>query len=457
MYRNGQRATLRCLTIANNSASSTAPTTVVAQHPLPVFVEFEQPSSEVLSASMNFVVTEHWSGNNPRVDGYLLDPPINTDPVRQGVAQAAGPLDAGLAQLTGVLGAHRYVDGSTWTDHVLAEPINYNAESNFDPAIWGNGTADLNKLPHRGLGKWINTSSDWSLVPSSYRGEGFSPLYQGLGAMRIHMPAAPGITDGSTVGVSGSTAGNAMIFLPEPLFGRLERIFVRYYFRLGGPTYRITKASRKHVYQSAGRAEWTTHAGKFGIGPDHSTSWGGVSGTSGGPYGWQMRGGWTDCDAERNGPDEGGWTVGHHLFDYYYQNPPGHNYGGANGSPQEERWGQRGGLGAVVYAGHWYCIETEIKLNTISSTAPGFLPNGDLRTWMDGRLVYERTGMVFRSGPVATFPYQPNNIRPCRDLGVKGLWLNWFHGGKTLATVDRTCFYTGVVWGTDYIGPMKPV
>ncbi len=454
IYRNGQRATLQCRVIASNTSSSYAPVTTSAQHALPAFVEFEQPASEVSSASLSFVVTEHWSGSNPTVQGFLLDPPQNADPVRQGVSEAAGPLDAGITGQATVLGAHRYVDASPWTDFVLPDPINYNAEAEYDPSIFGNGARDLSKLPHRGLGKWINTSSDWSLVPSSYRGEGFSPLAPGLGAMRINMPAQPGISDGSVVGVSGSTAGNAMIFLPEALFGRLGRIFVRYYFRLGGP-YRITKASRKHVYQSAGRAEWTTHAGKFGIGADHSTSWGGVSGTSGGPYGWQMRGSWYDCDAEQGGPDEGGWAVGHHLFDYYYQNPPGHNYGGRDGTPQQERWGQRGGMGGMIYAGHWYCLETELKLNTISNTAPGFLPDGELRTWIDGRLCYQRTGMVFRSGPVASFPYQFNNIRPCRELGVKGLWLNWFHGGKTLATVDRTSFYTGLVWGTEYIGPMK--
>ena len=46
-------------------------------------------------------------------------------------------------------------------------------------------------------------------------------------------------------------------------------------------------------------------------------------------------------------------------------------------------------------------------------------------------------------------------IRACRELGVRGLWLNWFHGGKTVATIDRTSFYTGLVYGTSYIGPMK--
>jgi hypothetical protein len=457
IYRSGERATLQCRVLGTNSASANAPITIAAQHSLPVFAEFDQPTAEVSSATLSFVITEHWSGNNARVDGYLLDPPLNVDPVATGVAAAAGPLDAGITAQPGVIGAQRYLDGSVLSDFVLPDPINHSAEVHFDPAIYGTGPTDRNKLPHRGAGKWILSSEDranWSFVPSTYNGEGFAPLAPGMGALRIRMPAAPGVVDGSVVGSSGTLAANGMLYLPEPLFGRLGRIFVRYYFRLGGP-YRMTKANRKHVYYSAGRPDWTTQAGKFGIGPDHSTSWGGVSATSGGPYGWQMRGAWYDCDAEMNGPSEGGWAVGHHLYDYYYQNPPGYNVGGRDGTPQQERWGQRGGLGGVLYAGHWYCVETEMKLNTISNSAPGFTPDGVLRTWIDGRLCYERTGMVFRSGPVATFPYQPNTLRPCRELGVRGLWLNWFHGGKTLATTDRTSFYSGLVWSNTYIGPMK--
>jgi hypothetical protein len=274
----------------------------------------------------------------------------------------------------------------------------------------------------------------------------------GLGALRIPMPAEVG-SDGATVGYSGTVAGNAMIFLPESMFGRLGRIFVRYYFRLAG-NYRATPDKRLHVYNSGSLAEWTTMAGKFGIGPDHSTSTGGVSGTSGGGHGWQMRGSWYDCDANLGGPDEGGWGTGFHLFDYYYQNPTGHNYGRDQQSTFE-RWGQKGGTGGVFYADQWYCVETELKLNTVSTTGSGFTPDGELRAWVDGRLVYERGGMVFRTLPMVPQTYDPSRIRACRELGVRGLWLNWFHGGKTVASMDRTSFYTGLVWSKDYIGPMN--
>jgi len=453
-YRDGSRARLACRMLGANSAGSTGPLTTLAEVPLPVFAEFDRPTAEVLSATLSLVVTQHWSGINPVIVGYLLDPPVNAAPEQLGLASRSGIADDGITSQSAVIGAHLYRDGSRLSDFALSGPLNINAESVFDPAIYGTGSRDLNKLPHRGLGKWINPGADWELVPSSHAEDNFKPLLPGLGSLRIRMPATPGVSDGSVVGSSGTLAGNGMIYLPDELFGRLDRIFVRYYFRLGGP-YKATQASRKHVYHSAGLAEWTTQAGKFGITPDHSTSWGGVSGSSGGPLGWQMRHSWYDCDAELGGPDEGGWSVGHHLYDFYYNNPKGHNYGGPDGQPTEERWGQQGGTGGMLYADRWYCIETELALNTISNNAPGFLPDGQLRTWIDGRLCYERKGMVFRSGPLAALAPADQRLRPCRELGVRGLWLNWFHGGKTLSTFDRTSFYTGLVWSKEYIGPMK--
>jgi hypothetical protein len=154
------------------------------------------------------------------------------------------------------------------------------------------------------------------------------------------------------------------------------------------------------------------------------------------------------------GPDEGGWASGFHLYDFNYNNPPGHNYG-VQGSSATERWGQLGGSGGVLYAGQWYCVETELKLNTVQNSGSGFTPDGELRAWIDGRLVYEQTGMVFRTLPLVTAAYNSELLRPCRELGVRGLWLNWFHGGKTLASMDRTLFYTGLVWAKSYIGTMN--
>ncbi len=455
-YTNGLRSRLVSRLVALNGASSTGPSSTSADFPLPVFVEFERPSNAVMSATLTFVLTQHWSGNNATLDAFLLDPPVSTVLGPQGVAAGSGKFDEGISADPSVIGTHRYIDGTALADFVHTGDGNFGVERNYDPAIFGTGASDLTKFPHNGLGKWVNADPRWTLVSSTFSGEGFAPLAAGLGALRIHMPAEPGVHDGSVVGYSGTLAGNAKIFLPEPLFGRLGRIFVRYYVRLGTPL--LTPVEKRyHVYHddsgSPNSFAWTDYTGKFGIGPDHTTSYGGVSGSSGGGRGWQMRLGWAECDAGTGGPDEGGWAPGFHLYDFLVNNPPGYNYGSMQTSA-EERWGQRSGTGGVLYAGQWYCIETELKLNTISVTAPSFVPDGELRAWIDGKLVYERTGMVFRT-PRDSFAYDSEVLRPCRELGVAGLWLNWYHGGKTVATVDRTLFYTGLVWSKEYIGPMK--
>ena len=450
-YANGKSTTLACRIVAVDSKSSTGPVTTSAEIPLPAFVEFERPEAKVTSARLHLTITKHWSGAHPRLDGFLLDPPLTPDADPDGLAARTGRLDQDIAKNVEVIGSHRYVDGTALADFVYSGTPTYTSERYYDPAIFGTGPSDSSKFPHAGLGKWINIAPKSKLVDSRYTGEGFAPLAPGLGALRLSMPAEPGVHDGSMVGNYGTGASNAVILLPEPLFGRLGRIFVRYYFRLGAP-YAAT-GKRLQVYNEPGSSDWTTMAGKFGVAPDHSTSYGGVSGSSGGGDGWQMRHAWYDCDAGTGGPDEGGWAAGFHLYDFYNKNPPGYNVGQNIAATQN--WGQRGGLGGMLYAGHWYCVETELKLNSVSNTAPGFTPDGELRAWVDGHLVYESTGMVFRTLPLGVFPPNPDRIRPCRELGVRGLWLNWFHGGKTSATFDRTCFYTGIVWATGYIGPMK--
>lgn len=451
-YADGQQGRLRCRLVASLQPGSLLPVTTAPEIGLPAGLEFERPLRAVKSATLRFVVTAHWSGRNPRIDGFLIDPPLRAGAPRDGLAGQTGALDAGLAAHPAVIGVHRYTDDHQLADFVHANGAGLSSEHNFDPAIFGNGAEDRSKWPHAGLGKWINASTPWNLVRSSYRDEGFKPLAPGLGALRIHMPAAPKVADGAIVGYDGTAAGYAMIFLPEPLFGRLDRIFVRYYVRLGLPGH--TEAKRRYqVRHTPKDSDWTHLSGKFGIGPDHSTSQGGVSGTSGGGAGWQMRLGWNECDANEGGPDERGWAPGFHLYDFQSNNPAGHRYGNEQG-PQFDRWGQQGGTGGMLYAGHWYCVETELKLNSVAGHSPGFAPDGELRAWLDGNLVFERTGMVFRSLPLATQPYNPSRLRPCRDLGVRGLWLNWFHGGKTVNTVDRTIFYTGLSWAKQYLGPM---
>jgi hypothetical protein len=109
----------------------------------------------------------------------------------------------------------------------------------------------------------------------------------------------------------------------------------------------------------------------------------------------------------------------------------------------------------MMYAAQWYEVETEMKLNTIFTGSNTYLPDGELRAWVDGRLVWEGTGMVFRTLPVYDPGYNPSKLRPARELGVKELWLNWFHGGQSENTYSRTMFYSNLAWGTSRIGKMQ--
>jgi hypothetical protein len=454
-YADGSSADLLCTYTASVSAGTQLCASAREAQTLPALVEFERPTKSVVSAQLRFTVVEHWSGASPMVHGFLLDPPVNTASVVNGIAAGYGTLDAGVAANPNVFGVHRYLDGTSWSDFSVTPMINTGAEREFDPAIFGNGPSDTTRLPHRGLGKWINAINGFSLVPSGYTGEGFAPLAPGLGAMRVVMPAEPNLQTGSVVGYSGSLASAAKLYLPEPDFGRLRRVFVRYYMRIGTP-YVTPFAKRYQVLHDTGPTPpvWTNLSGKIGIAPAHDTNYGGVSGTSGGGYGWQMRLSWFDCDAEENGPNENALTLGLHTYDFQTNNPAGHRYG-ITDKPRESLFGQRGGLAGVIYPGRWYCIEMEVDLNTVMAAAPGYLADGAVRIWLDGRLGFERTGMVMRSLPLHAAAHDETKIRPVRELGHRDLWFNWFHGGKTQNSIDRTVFITGLVWARDYIGPMR--
>jgi len=456
-YTDATTANLACKVSAMIDSSSTAPQSTQAEITLPAFLEFERPTKAVASAVLHFSVTQQqWSGapTDIKLDG-ILTPPLNTDPATNtgGLAASSTALDATLVSVPGILGVHRYNDGSTLTDYFIDQSTKSKAsESNYDPAIWG-GTQDLTKWPHTVAGKWMRSNSGDpapTLVDSSYTGEGFSPLYPGLGALRINM-ADQTVVPRQEVTTAGRLAADLLLMLPDADFGTTDRIFVRYYRRIGTP-YSPQPSDRVQVL-SGGTPRWTDMSGKTGIGPSHATTFGGVSGTSGGGYGWQMRHSWYDADLGMGGPDEGGVTQGFHLYDYRSNNPVGYRYG--NESEQAERWGQRGGLGAVMYAGRWYEIETDLKLNTINIGAGTYSADGELRCWIDGRLVYQRTGMVFRTAPLYAPAYNASQLRPARQLGVKELWLNIFHGGQSENTYPRTDFIAGLAWGTSRIGAMK--
>ncbi len=484
-YTDASTETLACWVCAEAGGSSELPRTTATELTLPVFLEFRRPSKAVAAATLTFKVTQHHAGNaSTRIN--LVSPAVNTAPAQTGIAYNQA-LDAELPQHPAIIGTQRIVDGTAYTDICyLGSGSNFGVEASFDPAIYGTGPTNLGKLPHLGAGKWIGAppvggtvEHEWSIVNSDYAKEGFKPLAAGVAALRMHMKSGLDIasgqplTNGSRVGYSGTLGCHASLFLPEAQFGVLDHIFVREYFRLGtvdGGPYVADPVDRFHVYKDAnqGTPSWTDRAGKFGCTPAHVTSYGGFSGSAGSGFGWQMRHSWQEIDRLLGGPDEGGWDTGLHLYDFL-QNVPGHQYGGE--SPRNERFNQRGGMG-MIYAHRWYCREMELKLNSVDR--PAVLPDGTphmvngvrqfwspdglVRMWIDGRLAYERTGMVFRSLPLMTVPsnYNPTQaLRPVRQLGIQKILNNWYHGGTTRNSVGRVCFITGLAWGRSYIGPMR--
>jgi len=424
-YADGTSGTLASL-ITASVVSTNIPETTLSEVGFPIFAEFERPAGDVTSAVLEFDVTQHWSGGST-LTAMLLDPPRNTAPVETGIA-ATEPLDAGLVDHPGVIHVHRYMDGTTLRDFVYSDPVpgpagyNFSAELAYDPAIYETGPTDLTRFPHVGLGKWVGAPVNpaavdkngiriqalWTLVGSDYRGEGFKPLAPGMGAIRMLMRKGYDLTtrepiaDGGFSGYGGTNGGAARLFMPEPRFGRQKRVFVRQYIRVGtmdgGP---MPAPTMLQVYKDKPAPGilpvWGVNAGKCWAAPTHDTTYGGFSGTAGGHYGHNFRLGW-GTHYRVGGPDAGAWHLGSHgAADYQDAQPNGYNYGAT--PIQDQTFGQRGGRGGVIYPHTWYCLETEVDLNSVSDTYPGFKPDGVHRAWLDGVLVFERTGMVWRQNP----------------------------------------------------------
>ena len=467
-YDDGSTHRLSCWITASISPGATLFNPVATAPALPAVLEFDRPLRHAQRAILHFNSLSQWGsyGGPPVIELFQLDPPVNREPQTTGVA-ATYPLDVGIEHHPGVFGAHRYEDGRTFADFVSSLNVNTDDERAFDPALYGRGPENRALLPHRDLGKWITAGPDWMLVDSRYNRDNFEPIAPGRGAMRIHMKAS-GVRDGGVGGYGGSLAANAHLYLPADRFGRQRRLFVRSGIRITrGEGHVDGPAGRPHVFTSGAQSRWTDDAGKFFPMPSHARTTGGVTGSAGGGMGWQARLGWAYNDANLGGPDENGWMIYGHYFDFGLANPPGHRY--TSDTREKTNFGQRGGLGAMLYFDQWYDIECEILLNSVNQPAvladgtPHFIsgvrqywtPDGAWRMWIDGRLAYERSGLVFRSLPVANPGFRPGYSRPCRELGAEGVWFNWFHGGVTQNARPRTMFLSGLVWSEQRIGPMR--
>ena len=480
VYQDGTTETQVATVLAYVGSTGELPSLLLDPMPVPLFMEFRQPAKPVRSATLTLAMTDgQWGsyGGPAELQLMVLTPPVNTDPVTTGSAQRH-VLDDSLHAEPGVIHVHRYLANSRFEDFVHTANLNTDNEANFDPnAIDPAKPKDVSKLPHVAYGKWVGVTQGWSLVKPG--DADFVPLHPTLGAIRIKMNKAQikganglvrPIQHGDVVGYGGSLAGHAFLYLPPARIYRQRRLFVRHYMRLTYPGGKPRPTDRKQVYSDrvGGQIKWSDLGGKFGLTPGgHHNSYGGYSGSAGSGRGTQFRSGWLECTEGVDGPGENGWYASWHLYDYNWMAVPGHKY--VASAKHEYCWGQRGGLGGVLYAGHWYCVELECLLNSVDQPAvfadgtphvvggvrQFWTPDGELRVWIDGRLAFERTGMVFRSLPVVDAPYRAGYSRPIAPLGHVYAGMNVFHGGVTQDCVDRHLDITGVVVSEARIGPMK--
>jgi hypothetical protein len=169
-------------------------------------------------------------------------------------------------------------------------------------------------------------------------------------------------------------------------YGEQEHLFYRYYLKYS-PEFR--DATRCDGGKHPGLASDTTIAGNGGTPTD-------------GTNGWSLRGGYVlNCD--KANPIYPRVVLSTYA---YYADMVGY-YG------QHWAWTGKGDAG-LSKLNEWVCIEGEVKVNTPGSK------NGVLRTWVNGRLAFEKTDVFLRKKP----PYKiPGN------LGIRKFWGTLHHGG----------------------------
>ena len=90
--------------------------------------------------------------------------------------------------------------------------------------------------------------------------------------------------------------------------------------------------------------------------------------------------------------------------------------------------------------GEWHCVEAMFKLNSLDPTRDEPNRDGQLRAWVDGELVVERTDVVFRS---PDFPNMKFN---------QFMMLPYFHHG---VPHDQSLWIDELAVGTERLGPAK--
>ena len=156
----------------------------------------------------------------------------------------------------------------------------------------------------------------------------------------------------------------------------------------------------------------------------------GVSGTydragwgnrrSDGTNGWSMRGSFGRW-AEKSNPIYGLTPLGTYAYHADMKDFNG------------EGWVWEKGQGALLARNRWYCVEQQVKLNTVGRA------DGVVRAWIDGVLVFEKMDVRMRVVP---------------SLKIDKIWMNIYHGGTEPSPHDQHLYLDHVAIAKRYIGPM---
>jgi len=182
-----------------------------------------------------------------------------------------------------------------------------------------------------------------------------------------------------------------------------EEIYFRYYLRFGDDWDTVYGGKMPGISGTYGRAGW-------GGRPSDGTN------------GWSARGSFSVMPPPGNPLGE---TVpmGH----YVYHADMGGTYGDVDLWQRDYR--------GYFEKNRWYCVEQYLKMNTLGQN------DGILRSWVDGRLAYERTNWRWRD---------------VDSLKIERIWMNVYHGGTLPAAQDSHLYIDNVVIADRYIGPMAP-
>lgn len=92
--------------------------------------------------------------------------------------------------------------------------------------------------------------------------------------------------------------------------------------------------------------------------------------------------------------------------------------------------------------GKWHCIEAMFKLNSLDRAQDRPNRDGELRGWVDGKLVIERTDVVFRSTDFPNMKFNQFMMLPYFHHGVphdQTLWIDELAvGTKRIGALDGT-------------------